>query len=139
VTRKISRAVARTKLGLQDTLLLGNLDARRDWGFAGDYVEAMWLMLQQDRPDDFVIATGETHSVAEFAEMAFRHVGIDNWRDYVEVDPKLLRPADVDVLIGNPAKARAKLGWKPRVTFEGLVQMMVDADLELERRNLGHK
>ena len=139
VTRKISRAVARIKLGLQDGVLLGNLDARRDWGFAGDYVEAMWLMLQQDRPDDYVIATGETHSVAEFAEMAFRHVGIANWRDYVEVDPKLLRPADVDVLIGNPAKARTKLGWRPRVTFEGLVQMMVDADLELERRSLGHK
>jgi GDPmannose 4,6-dehydratase len=139
VTRKISRAVARIKLGLQDKLYLGNLDARRDWGFAGDYVEAMWLMLQQDRPDDYVIATGETHSVAEFAETAFRHVGIENWRDYVEVDPKLLRPADVDVLIGNPAKARAKLGWQPRVTFQGLVKMMVDADLELERRNLGRR
>ncbi len=139
VTRKISRAVARIKLGLQDKLYLGNLDARRDWGFAGDYVEAMWLMLQQDRPDDYVIATGETHSVAEFAETAFRHAGIENWRDYVEVDPKLLRPADVDVLIGNPAKARAKLGWQPRVTFEGLVKMMVDADLELERRNLGRR
>jgi GDPmannose 4,6-dehydratase len=139
VTRKISRAVARIKLGLQDKLYLGNLDARRDWGFAGDYVEAMWLMLQQDRPDDYVIATGETHSVAEFAETAFRHVGIENWRDYVEVDPKLLRPADVDVLIGNAAKARAKLGWRPRVTFTELVKMMVDADLELERRNLSRR
>jgi GDPmannose 4,6-dehydratase len=130
--RKIARGVARIKLGKQKELHLGNLDARRDWGYAKDYVRAMWLMLQQDRPDDYVIATGETHSVAEFAELAFRHAGIENWRDHVVVDAALLRPAEVDLLIGNPAKARAKLGWEPEVPFEGLVNLMVDADLELE-------
>ncbi len=134
VTRKISRAVARIKLGRQQELRLGNLDARRDWGYAGDYVRAMWLMLQQDQPDDYVIATGETHSVAEFCELAFRHVGIDDWRRYLKVDPALLRPADVDLLVGNPAKARRRLNWRPEVTFERLVKLMVEADLELERQ-----
>jgi GDPmannose 4,6-dehydratase len=133
--RKIARGVARIKLGKQDKLRLGNLDARRDWGYAKDYVRAMWLMLQQPQPDDYVIATGETHSVAELAELAFRRVGIENWRDYIEIDPALLRPAEVDLLIGNPAKAHEKLGWYPEVTFEGLVNLMVDADLELERQS----
>ena len=135
VTRKISHAVARIKLGLQKELFLGNLDAKRDWGFAGDYVEAMWLMLQQDEPDDYVVATGETHTIAEFADLAFAHVGL-NWQEFVKVDPALLRPADVDLLIGNPAKAQAKLGWKPRMSFKELVSTMVDADVEAERRNL---
>ncbi|MBI3973402.1 MAG: GDP-mannose 4,6-dehydratase [Chloroflexi bacterium] len=130
--RKIARGVARIKLGKQKELCLGNLDARRDWGYAGDYVCAMWLMLQQPEPDDYVVATGETHSVAEFAVLAFRRVGIENWRDYVVVDPALLRPAEVDLLIGNSAKAREKLGWRPDVTFEGLVDVMVDADLDFE-------
>ncbi|MAG35826.1 MAG: GDP-mannose 4,6-dehydratase [Dehalococcoidia bacterium] len=134
VTRKISQAVARIKLGHQQELRLGNLDAQRDWGYAGDYVRAMWLMLQQDRPDDYVIATGETHSVAEFAELAFRHVGIEDWRQYVTVDPALLRPADVDLLVGNPAKARRRLDWRPEVTFEGLVKLMVEADSEQEQQ-----
>lgn len=132
--RKIARAVARIKLGKQKTLRLGNLDARRDWGYARDYVRAMWLILQQPQPDDYVIATGETHSVAEFAELAFRRAGIDNWRDYVVIDQALLRPAEVDLLIGDPAKAREKLGWRPEVTFQGLVNLMVDADLETERQ-----
>jgi len=131
VTRKITYTAARIKLGLERELRLGNLEARRDWGFAGDYVRAMWLMLQQDEPDDYVIATGETHSVAQFAELAFQYAGLDDWRNYVQVDPRLLRPADVDFLVGNPAKARQKLGWRPEVTFEQLVQMMVEADLEL--------
>ncbi len=134
-TRKISNGVARIKLGLQKELRLGNLDAKRDWGYAGDYVRAMWLMLQQDKPDDYVVATGETHSVAEFAELAFAVVGIKNWQDYVKVDPALLRPADVDLLIGDPTKAREKLGWRPEVSFPQLVQMMVEADLKLEERN----
>ncbi len=133
--RKIARGVARIKLGKQKTLRLGNLDAERDWGYARDYVEAMWLMLQQPEPDDYVVATGETHSVAEFAELAFRRIGVENWRDYVEVDPALLRPAEVDLLIGNPRKAREKLGWYPEVTFEGLVNLMVDADLDLEAQS----
>jgi len=128
VTRKISRAVARIKLGLQDHLYLGNLDAKRDWGFAGDYVEAMWLMLQQDKPDDYVIATGEAHSVRDFCQAAFSHVGL-NWEDYVSVDPRYFRPSEVDYLLGDPAKAKKELGWEPRVTFEELVKMMVDADL----------
>ncbi len=130
--RKIARGVARIKLGKQKELRLGNLDARRDWGYAKDYVRAMWLMLQQPRPDDYVVATGETHTVAECAELAFRHVGISNWQDYVFVDPALLRPAEVDLLIGSPAKAREQLGWHPEVNFEGLVKLMVEADLELE-------
>ena len=128
VTRKITMAVARIRAGLQEKLLLGNLDARRDWGYAPEYVEAMWLMLQQDQPDDFVIATGETHSVREFVEIAFDHAGLD-WRKYVEVDPKFYRPAEVDILIGNADKARHVLGWAPRTRFNQLVTMMVDADL----------
>jgi GDPmannose 4,6-dehydratase len=130
--RKIARGVARIKLGKQKQINLGNLDARRDWGYARDYVRAMWLMLQQPEPDDYVVATGETHSVGEFAELAFRRAGIADWRDYVVVDKQMFRPAEVDLLIGNPAKARAKLKWEPEVTFEGLVNLMVDADLELE-------
>ncbi len=132
VTRKISRAAARIKKGLQDKLYLGNLDAKRDWGYAGDYVEAMWRMLQQDEPDDYVVATGETHSVREFVEAAFSHVGLD-WRDYVEIDPRYFRPAEVEYLRGDPSKAKRQLGWEPKVSFRGLVRMMVEADLkELE-------
>ena len=130
VTRKISLAVARIKLGLQEKLVLGNLDAKRDWGFAGDYVEAMWLMLQQDQPDDYVIATGETHSVRDFVRTAFAHVGIDDWERYVETNLQFLRPAEVDLLIGDASKAYQKLGWKPRVKFEELVGMMVESDLD---------
>jgi GDPmannose 4,6-dehydratase len=129
VTRKITRAVAAIKLGKQEKLYLGNLDAKRDWGFAGDYVEAMWLMLQQKNPDDYVVATNETHTVKEFCEKAFGHVGL-NWEDYVEVDEKYNRPAEVDLLIGDPAHAKKQLNWEPKITFEGLVKMMVDADLE---------
>ena len=129
VTRKITRAVASIKLGKQKKLYLGNLDAKRDWGFAGDYVEAMWLMLQQKNPDDYVVATNETHTVREFCEKAFGHVGL-NWEDYVEVDEKYNRPAEVDLLIGDPAHAKKQLNWEPKITFEGLVKMMVDADLE---------
>ena len=128
VTRKISNGVARIKLGLDTELRLGNRDAQRDWGFAGDYVQAMWKMLQQDEPDDYVIATGETHTVQEFVEIAFAHAGLD-WQEYVKVDPAFIRPAEVDLLIGDPAKAKAKLGWEPSVDFRGLVEMMVDADL----------
>ena len=135
VTRKISNGVARIKLGLQKELRLGNLDSKRDWGFAGDYVRAMWLMLQQDQPDDYLVATGETHSVAEFAELAFAAVGIKNWQDYIKVDPALLRPAEVDLLIGDPTKAREKLGWRPEVAFPQLVQMMVEADVKAEMHN----
>ncbi len=131
VTRKISRAVARIKLGLQKDMTLGNIESKRDWGYAGDYVKAMWLMLQQDKPDDYVIGTGECHSVRDFAEAAFRCVGM-NWEEYVTFDKSLLRPAEVDILQADPAKARATLGWKPDVTFDGLVQMMVEADLKLE-------
>jgi GDPmannose 4,6-dehydratase len=133
VTRKVSQAVARIHLGLQDELVMGNLDAQRDWGFAGDYVEAMWLMLQQDQPDDYVIATGETHSVREFVEVAFAHVGIDDWQKYVRFDERFMRPAEVDHLIGDAAKAHDRLGWKPRVGFRDLVTMMVDADVEAFR------
>ncbi len=129
VTRKITRAVARIKKGLQKELFLGNLDAKRDWGYAKEYVEAMWLMLQQDKPDDYVIATGETHSVQEFLEAAFRYVDLD-WRDYVKQDERYMRPAEVDLLIGDPSKARSKLGWEPRTSFEDLVKIMVDADME---------
>src|SRR5688572_23381641 len=128
VTRKVTDGVARIKLGLTEKLLLGNRDACRDWGFSGDYVRAMWLMLQQDQPDDYVVATGEAHSVQELVEVAFAHVGLD-WQKHVGVDQKFLRPAEVDHLIGNPAKARQKLGWHPEVAFQGLVTMMVDADL----------
>jgi GDPmannose 4,6-dehydratase len=130
VTRKISNAVAKIKLGLADELRLGNLDAKRDWGYAGDYVEAMWRMLQQDEPDDYVVATGETHSVREFCELAFDRVGLD-WEKYVVVDEKFFRPAEVDLLVGDSTKARQVLGWKPETTFEGLVSLMVDADVEL--------
>ncbi len=134
VTRKITRAAARIKLGLQEKLYLGNLDAQRDWGFAGDYVEAMWLMLQQDEPDDYVIATGETHSVREFCEKAFGRLDLD-YQDYVEIDPRYFRPAEVDLLLGNPAKAKAKLGWEPRHSFDQLVGMMVESDLQLANRD----
>lgn len=134
VTHKITNAVARIKLGLEHELRLGNLDARRDWGYAPDYVRAMWLMLQQPEPDDYVIATGETHSVQEFCEEAFSYVGLD-WRDYVVQDPRFMRPAEVDLLVGDASKARAKLGWEPTVTFRELVRIMVDADLEALQRN----
>lgn len=133
VTRKVTDGVARIKLGLAESLTLGNLDAHRDWGFAGDYVRAMWMMLQQDRPDDYVVATGESHSVRELVEVAFAHAGLD-WKKYVKLDPKLLRPAEVEHLIGDSSKARAALGWEPNVTFEGLVRMMVDADLDRHAR-----
>ncbi|MBP7694277.1 MAG: GDP-mannose 4,6-dehydratase [Anaerolineales bacterium] len=130
VTHKVTHAAAKIKLGRAQALQLGNLEARRDWGFAGDYVNAMWLMLQQDSPDDYVVATGETHSVRELCEVAFSHVGLD-YRAYVrEQDPRFLRPAEVDLLVGDPAKAKRQLGWQPSVTFQGLVEMMVDADLE---------
>ncbi|HOC20413.1 MAG TPA: GDP-mannose 4,6-dehydratase [Anaerolineae bacterium] len=132
VTRKVTHAVARIALGLTDHVSLGNLDARRDWGYAGDYVRAMWLMLQQDAPDDYVVGTGETHSVQELCEVAFAHVGRD-YRDYVRQDPRFMRPAEVDLLISNPAKARARLGWQPEVSFQQLIEMMVDADLALLR------
>jgi len=128
VTRKVTDGAARIKRGRLDKLPLGNLEARRDWGYAGDYVEAMWLMLNQDVPDDYVVASGETHSVQEFCEVAFARAGL-SWRDHVTVDPRFVRPAEVDVLLGDAAKARARLGWKPRVTFRELVEMMVDADL----------
>ena len=130
VTRKITRAAARIKLGLQDKLFLGNLDARRDWGYAGDYVDAMWRMLQTDHPDDYVVATGETHSVREFLEQTFEHLGLD-WRRHVEHDPRYLRPTEVDVLLGDASKAREELGWEPKVGFKELVGMMADSDLEL--------
>ena len=133
VTRKVTDAAARIKLGLADELRLGNLDAQRDWGFAGDYVRAMWMMLQQPQPDDYVIATGESHSVRELVEVAFGHVGL-NWQAYVKLDPKFLRPAEVDHLIGDSQKARTILGWKPDVDFRRLVTMMVDADLERHSR-----
>lgn len=129
VTRKVTNAAARIKLGLQKELRLGNLDARRDWGFAGDYVKAMWLMMQQDKPDDYVVATGETHSVQDLVEVAFGHVGL-NWRDYVVIDPKFVRPAEVDLLLGDCAKAKEKLGWRMEVNFEQLVKMMVESDIQ---------
>jgi GDPmannose 4,6-dehydratase len=129
VTRKVTDGVARIKLGLADALSLGNLDASRDWGFAGDYVRAMWMMLQQDRADDYVIATGISHSVRDLVQVAFAHVGLD-WQKYVKLDPKLIRPAEVEHLIGDATKARTQFGWEPSVDFAGLVRMMVDADLE---------
>jgi GDPmannose 4,6-dehydratase len=137
VTRKVSQAVARIKLGLQDELVMGNLDAKRDWGFAGDYVEAMWLMLQQEAADDYVISTGETHSIHELLDVAFQHVGIDEWERYVRQDPKFMRPAEVELLIGDATKARDVLGWKPKVDFESLVRMMVDADLVDQKKLAG--
>lgn len=143
VTRKITRAVGRIKMGLQDKVFLGNLDSKRDWGFAGDYVKMMWMMLQQEKPDDYVIATNRTITVREFAEMAFRHAGLD-FKDFVEFDPRYLRPAEVDLLLGDPAKAKKKLGWEPQTTVEELAAMMVEHDLELAKRektlrDAGHK
>jgi GDPmannose 4,6-dehydratase len=135
VTRKVTNSAARIKLGLQKELKVGNLEARRDWGYAGDYVRAMWLMLQQETPDDYVVATGESHSVRELVETAFAHVGLD-WRKYVVQDPALIRPAEVDHLVGDPSKARRVLGWKPEVTFSDLIRTMVEADLEKEKRLL---
>jgi GDPmannose 4,6-dehydratase len=133
VTRKISDHVARIKLGTATELRLGNLDAQRDWGFAGDYVELMWLMLQQDEPDDFVAATGETHTVREFCEIAFGHVGLD-WEKHVVIDPRFVRPAEVELLLGDPGKAKRLLGWEPKTSFRALVEMMVDADMERHSR-----
>lgn len=143
VTRKITRAVGRIKHGLQKKLYLGNLDAKRDWGFAGDYVEAMWLMLQQETPDDYVVAIGETYAVSEFCQRAFGRVGLD-YQDYVQIDPRYYRPAEVDLLLGDPTKAKTQLGWEPKVSFTKLVEMMVDGDMELAARektliDAGHK
>ncbi len=143
VTRKITRALGRIKLGLQEKLYLGNLEAKRDWGFAGDYVQAMWLMLQQDQPDDYVVSTGESYSVRDFLESAFNYVDL-KWQDYVEIDKRYFRPSEVDFLMGDSSKARQKLGWKPCVNFDSLLKMMVDHDLELAKRektliNAGHK
>jgi len=140
VTRKVTNGVARIKLGLARELRLGNLDARRDWGYAGDYVDAMWRMLQQPEADDYVVGTGETHSVREFAELAFAHVGLD-WQEFVRVDPAFVRPAEVDLLLAEPTKARSRLGWTPTVGFRELVAMMVDADLERlgRRADPGHR
>ena len=132
VTRKISNAAARIKLGLQHELVMGTLDAKRDWGYAGDYVKAMWMMLQQDEPDDFVISTGEAHTVQEFIEKSFAHAGLDDWEQYVRQDPKFFRPAEVDLLIGDSSKAKRVLGWEPEVGFDELVKMMVENDLALE-------
>ncbi|MGI9658857.1 MAG: GDP-mannose 4,6-dehydratase [Gaiellaceae bacterium] len=131
--RKVTNGVARIKLGLQEELRLGNLDAKRDWGYAGDYVEAMWLMLQQDEPDDYVVATNETHTVRELVEVAFAHAGIDDWERHVVIDPALYRPAEVDLLIGDSSKARDGLGWEPTTSFASLIEMMVDADIEWEQ------
>jgi GDPmannose 4,6-dehydratase len=132
VTRKISNTAARIKLGVEKELVMGNLDAKRDWGYAGDYVRAMWMMLQQDQPDDYVVATGETHSIEEFLTLAFEEVGLDDWHNYVRQDPRFFRPAEVDLLIGDPTKAREKLGWVPEVDFKSLVSMMVQNDLAIE-------
>ena len=129
VTRKITRAVARIVAGRQKALYLGNLDSKRDWGYAKDYVRAMWLMLQQDEPGDYVVATGETHTIKEFLDIAFDYVKLD-WHDYVKFDPRYLRPAEVDILIGDPTHTKEKLGWEPSIDFPGLVKLMVDADLE---------
>jgi GDPmannose 4,6-dehydratase len=136
VTRKITNGVARIRLGLQDSLQLGNLDAKRDWGYAGDYVEAMWLMLQHDEPDDYVVATGTSHSVREFARLAFEAAGISDWESYVRIDERYLRPADVDLLVGDATKTREVLGWRPTVSLPELVTMMVEHDLRLEERRL---
>lgn len=133
VTRKITRAATRIKLGLQDKLYLGNLDAKRDWGFAGDYVRGMWMMLQHDRPSDYVLATGETHTIREFLDYTFEYLELD-WKKHVEIDPRYFRPTEVDLLLGDSSKARKELGWEPRVTCRGLAQMMVDHDLELARQ-----
>ena len=136
VTRKISNAVACIHLGKQDSIELGNLDPKRDWGYAGDYVEGMWRMLQQDKPDDYILATGETHSIKDFLQLAFKEVGIDDWQPYVKQNPAFMRPAEVDILLGNPAKAERVLGWKREVDFPGLVKMMVAHDLALEGKRL---
>jgi GDPmannose 4,6-dehydratase len=133
VTRKVTRAATRIKEGLQEKLFLGNLDAKRDWGFAGDYVEAMWLMLQQDQPDDFVVATNETHSVREFLDEVFGHLNLD-WKKYVEIDPRYFRPAEVDLLLGDATKAERELKWKPKVTFKGLAKMMTDSDWTIAKQ-----
>ena len=143
VTRKITRALTRIKFGLQQKLYLGNLDAKRDWGYAGDFIEAMWMMLQQPFPDDYIVATGESHSVREFLDLAGACCGVD-WKQHVETDPRYFRPAEVDFLLGDSSKARLKLNWKPRVTFEALVRMMVEHDLDLARQEqtlaaAGHK
>ena len=135
VTRKITRSATRIKVGIQEKLALGNLDAQRDWGFAGDYVEAMWLMLQQDQPDDYVVATGETHSVQEFLEVVFDRLKL-KWQDHVEIDQRFFRPAEVDLLIGDASKAKRQLGWAPKVKFERLAELMIEADLELAEREL---
>lgn len=133
VTRKITNAVARIKLGLQDHIELGDLWPKRDWGYAGDYVEGMWLMLQQDTPDDYVLATGETHSIEEFLDLAFKEIGIDDWKPYVKQNPAFMRPAEVDLLLGDPTRAERELGWKRKVDFPGLVKLMVQHDLEVEK------
>ena len=137
VTRKVTNAAARIKLGLQDEVVLGNLDSKRDWGYAGDYVKGMWMMLQQDEPDDYVLATGQTQSIEDLVQRAFGEVGIENWADYVRQDPKFLRPAEVDLLIGDASKARTKLGWEPEVDFAALVKMMVAHDLQREATKAG--
>jgi GDPmannose 4,6-dehydratase len=137
VTRKVTNAAARIKLGLQHELVMGTLDTKRDWGYAGDYVKAMWLMLQQDEPDDYVVATGETHTIEELVAASFAEVGIENWRDYIRQDQKFMRPAEVDLLIGDATKARQRLGWAPEVTFPQLVKMMVAHDLQAEAARAG--
>lgn len=134
VTRKVTSSVARIKLGLQEELVLGNIDSQRDWGFAGDYVEGMWRMLQQDEPDDYVLATGTTHPISELLDLAFAEVGIEDWKPYVKQDPRFMRPAEVDLLLGDPTKAKTKLGWEPKVQFPELVKMMVQNDLEIEAK-----
>ncbi|HLB66724.1 MAG TPA: GDP-mannose 4,6-dehydratase [Candidatus Saccharimonadales bacterium] len=136
VTRKITSSVARIKLGLQDDITLGNLDSKRDWGFAGDYVDGMWRMVQQTKSDDYVLATGETHSIKDFLDLAFKEIGVDDWKPYVKQDKRFMRPAEVDLLIGDPSKAKKKLGWEPKVKLPGLVKMMVENDLELESRKV---
>lgn len=136
VTRKITNAVARIKLGLQDYIELGDLWPKRDWGYAGDYVEGMWRMLQQEEPKDYVLATGETHSIEEFLDLAFKEIGIDDWRPYVKQNPAFMRPAEVDLLLGDPSKAEKELGWKRKVDFPGLVKLMVKHDLEIESKKL---
>ena len=136
VTRKVTNAAARIKLGLQQELVLGNLDSKRDWGYAGDYVEAMWLMLQQEQPEDYVVSTGETHSIEELVTLAFAEAGLPDWRQYVRQDPKFFRPAEVDLLIGDSSKARRQLGWEPKVDFAALVKMMVEHDLRVESAKL---
>ena len=137
VTRKVTQAVARIKLGLQDHITMGNLDAKRDWGFAGDYVEAMWRMLQQGTADDYVISTNETHSIRELLDVAFARVGIEDWSSYVVQDPRFMRPAEVDLLIGDASKAADKLGWRPTVGFTDLIEMMVDSDLAQQKKTAG--